>query len=1145
MKKKWFNDKAYFRVLFKWLQFMKLTLFVLLITFIHVSASVYSQQTKLSISYQNGTVREILKDIEEQSDFFFLYKNDEIDVTRKVNINVHDRPVTNILDQLFDGTDVQYEIHNRQILLVDKSFSKQDVKKNINGKVTDSAGAPLPGVSIVIKGTTTGTITDFDGNFVLANVSANATLVFSFVGMKNQEIEVAGQSVFNIQMKEDAIGIEEVVAVGYGVQKKVNLTGSVTSVDMNEITESRPITNISSALSGVAPGLFVTSSNNRPDNNGNASILVRGQGTLNNSSPLVIIDGVEGSLNSVNPQDVETVSVLKDAASAAIYGSRAANGVILINTKKGKEGKVTFDYSGQLSMQSVESKLNLVTDYATYMELYNEGKRNSGQGEQFSQEKIDEWRADGGRDPLRYPNNDWQDDMFETGIMNQHNLSASGGTKLIRYHISYNYLDNPGVLDNSGLTRHSFRSNLESEVTDWFTFGAQVSGYTSDADMGSINMNRVFGFAQASTPGMVFRSPDGRYGTVNNPEDDPQANSVLRELRLIAGEDKTNSMKTRFYTKVSPLEGLTINGSYVYDFYDRKRIRKPNFVPVWDFYTNTIVNDGVVRTSIQNENWNNYRHFMDGYIRYESKFLEDKLDFSILGGGSQEQFRRDYFSAFRLDLVDPSLGVINGAVGESSTSGRQIEWAMHSFFGRLNLGWEDKYLFEANFRADGSSRFLSNNRWGYFPSFSLGWRMTEEDFMSDINWLSNLKLRGSYGSLGNNSLSTDPWQGHYDAIPVYSTWNYVLNNSITTGLILGSIANANLSWESTYVTNIGIDFGFFNNRLSGTFDYFNKVTKDILIDLPAPDVRGRASIPKQNAAQVSNKGFELMLAYQGKIGNDFSYGVSGNITHVKNNVDKFKGDIASYSGDSQILEGRPVNEIFILAFDRIIQTDADVALVDEIIANAPLDEDGNRMNPFAAFGRPEKGDILYKDVNDDGLINNDDRIMTGYNNLPNWSYGVNLSASYKGFDFSTLIQGAIGARETFVNYNYSSSIRFGYQLNADVIAGRYYEGRDVANDPATFPRLLESSKSAKNNTRNSTFWMAKKSYMRVKNIQIGYTVPPSFLSQNKLGALQRVRFYTSLENFFTITDWPGLDPEVRGVDYPVVKQFVLGLNVSF
>jgi len=1130
--------------LIKLLRFMRITVFILfLAVFQTFAVNAYSQKAKISLNCNNRELVNVLDQIENTSSYFFIYNEKLINTNRNVSISAKNQDIEEILDQIFEGTGVLYTISDRKIILspdYKTAFTQQ--QKNITGKVIDSSGEPLPGVTVVVKGTTQGTITDINGHYNLLKVKGDAILVFSFIGMKVQEFPVKDQSIINVTMAEESIGLNEVVAVGYGTQKKVNLTGSVSAVNMDKIVESRPVTNISSALSGVVPGVFITSDNNSPSENGNASIMIRGQGTLNNSSPLVIIDGVEGSFNSVNPQDVESVSVLKDAASSAIYGSRAANGVILINTKKGKEGKIIFNYSGQVSIESVSSNLDVVTDYADYMELYNEGATNSGQGTQFSQAKIDEWRADGGTNPLKYPNNDWQDYVFNTGVMNQHNFSVGGGTAKIHFHASYNYLNNPGVVDNSGYKKHSMRVNLESEVNDWFTFGTQLSGYTSDTQMGSSNLSDVFVYAAASTPGMVFESPDGRYGTVNNSEDDPQANNILTRLHNISGEDKSNSVKTRFYGEFRPVKGLTINTSYVYDFYDRKKVTKPDFVPIWDFYTNTMVSDGVIQTYIKNQNWNTYRNFMDAYANYKTSFINNKLDFSIMGGASQEKYRSDNFSAYRKDLIDSSLGVIDGAVGESSTSGAQTEWAMRSYFGRLNMGWQDKYLFEANLRADGSSRFISDNRWGYFPSFSLGWRIIQEDFMSSIDWVSNLKLRGSYGSLGNNSV------GNYDAISSYSTRNYVLNNSTATGLAIAAIANSDLTWESTYITDIGIDFGLFKNKLTGTFDYFDKVTKDILIDLPAPDVHGGASIPKQNAAQVSNKGFELMLSYNGNIGKDFSYGVSGNVTYVKNNVDKFKGDVASYSGDHQILEGRTINEKYVLQFDRIVQTDEDVDLVDKMIANAPIDETtGEQMNPFSAFGRPEKGDVLYKDMNGDGLINNDDRFMTGYNNLNNWIYGVSINASYKGFDFSTLIQGAIGARETAssVFTNYSSSVRYGYQMNSDIVDGRYYEGRDVANDPATFPRLLESSMSGKNNELNSTFWMAKKSYMRIKNIQLGYTVPQMFLAQNKLSALHLVRVYCSLENFFTFTNWPGLDPEVSGVDYPVIKQCVFGLNVSF
>lgn len=597
----------------------------------------------------------------------------------------------------------------------------------VTGTVTDKAGEPIIGANVLVKGTSQGIITDLDGNFTLNNVQENAELVISYIGYKEQTIKTGNKTNFTVKLAEDTELIDEVVVVGYASQKKVNLTGSVSSVDMGEIAEKRPITNLSSGLAGMAAGVSVTSSSNKPGDD-NGSILVRGQGTLNDSSPLVIIDGVESNINTVAPQDVESMTVLKDAASASIYGSRAANGVILITTKKGKQGKVNIDYTGYVSLESIGKTIDPVSDYATYMELMNEAYVNSNKPARFSEETIKAWRDDAGQNPLKYPNTNWIDEVFRTGVATNHNLSVSGGSEKASYYTSFGYNNNPGVMENAGYERYSFRTNLELRPTKWLTLGTRLNGYFANIDLGQDRVDDVFTYGVASTPGIVLRH-DGRYGGMQNPEDDPQANNPLQWLNREAGQKKERNFKAQFFGTITPLKGLSISGSYSYELTDKDNWKKTNLLDMWNFATEQIVTKDSRRDYIKNDNRKIERIFMDGVIRYENRFLDNRLDLNVMLGASQEMRRDRSFSAQRYDWVDSSVDVIDGATGESTTSGSHSEWAMRSFFGRINLGWADKYLLELNLRADASSRFTKNNRWGYFPSVSAGWRMDQEAFM--------------------------------------------------------------------------------------------------------------------------------------------------------------------------------------------------------------------------------------------------------------------------------------------------------------------------------------------------------------------------------------------------------------------------------
>jgi TonB-linked SusC/RagA family outer membrane protein len=1019
-------------------------------------------------------------------------------------------------------------------------FAQQPL--SVSGAVVDVNGDPLPGVNVTVKGTMTGVISNASGNYTVTVPNRDAVLVFSFVGYATQEVTVGDRTDIPVTLAEIAQEIEEVVVVGYGVQKKVNLTGAVSSVDMRKMTENRPVTSLSAGLAGLAAGVFVNQTSGRPGYEG-ATIRIRGQGTLNNSDPLVVIDGVVGNMNDINPQDVESISILKDAASSSIYGSRAANGVILVATRKGREGTANVTYNGYMAAQNVANKLNIVSNYADYMELYNEGMKNSGLTPVFSQAKIDEWRRAGDSDPVKYPNTDWQDEAFRQGWLQNHTISISGGTDKIRYFVSGNYLQNPGLMENSGYDRISVRANLDANVKPWLTIGVNAYGYRGKADLGQDDENKGWAYLLATTPGMCLRAPDGRYGGVNNSEDDVQSatNNILRVLNSAKGDRTTNKIVSRFFGQLKPMKGLSIEGSFTYDFANTYHYYQPVFIDLWNFYENVIQTSGTGRTSVSNgdEKW--VRQQMDGIARYETNV--GRLNIHAMLGASQESYRYNWFTASKLDLTAPELTELNAATADASAGGNYTNWAMHSYFGRLALNWAEKYLLEANLRIDRSSRFApGSTRSGIFPSFSAGWRLSEEAFLQEVSWLDNLKLRLSYGGLGNNTMGNKrDDDGNYSWQQFYMAQNYVLNNAVQIGFAQTALSNALLTWETTYVSNAGVDFGLLRSRLNGSIDLFVKNTAGILIDLPAPLVHGNASIPRKNAAEVRNAGIEMNLTWNDKIGK-VGYSVGGNFSYIKNKVTKFKGSEPSISGTDMILEGEPINVQYVLPVDRLVQTDEDLAAVQAMIDNNP--------DAFASYKRPEKGDFLYKDVSGvgadglpdgipDGKITDADRVKIGNGTNPVVTYGFHFGLNWNGFDFSCLLQGVGGLTVYWGGQDAAAfwpQVRRGNQLNKTITDGRWYKDRT----DAIYPRLLEFSDNR--NRVPSDFWLQDKSYMRVKNIQLSYTLPRR-LSQKIL--LETFRIYAGIDNALTFTQYQGLDPEVTGTKYPTIRTTTFGVSLTF
>ena len=1015
--------------------------------------------------------------------------------------------------------------------------TQNTLNTNLTGVVVDNSGDPVIGATIRVKNNLNkSVVTDLDGRFTITDVPDGCTLRVTYIDQAPQVIKISpGTTECKIVMQPRNSVLDEVVVVGYATQKKVDLTGAVSSIGA-KVFEDRPVTNATNALAGIAPGLTVTNSGGNTPGFESQSITVRGLGTLNDAAPLVVVDGMTGiALSDLNPQDIENISILKDAASAAIYGSRAANGVILVTTRQGSERAPRVTYSGNVSFETVAKRLNLVTDYADFMEIQNSGLTVNGQAPRFSQEKIDEWRADGGRNPTIYPNTDWQDHIYRNpSVVQNHNLAVTGGTNNVKYNLSLGYIDNPGMIYYTDYKRYQLRSNIEVKVKPWLSLGTNIFGYIDENNPSSENAaaggDVIFGSGAFNTvPGMTLYDPEtGLYGGIQNPEEENVSNfNPYRRQWFYKTEYPTKTKRSviNLHASVSPLKGLTLRGAFSYNNWERHVEHHLTDRDLFRFTAEgpVLIREGVVRTYIRRYNYKNFNRSSELTATYNLSL--GKLEAGLFAGMSQEynKYDKDYY--IKYDLVDPSLGAIDAGTTNGNITGNYNEWAMRSYFGRINLNWDDKYLFEANLRADGSSKFSPAHRWGYFPSISAGWRISQEKFMENVSsWLNQLKLRASYGSLGNNATTS-----YYMYQTLFATANYVLNGNIAGGLAQTVLANPELTWEKTYMTNIGIDLALLDNRLSGTVDIYNKNTKGILISLPAPLEHGTSTVPNQNAGEVNNKGFDLDLHWNDRIGK-VTYSLGFNLGFVNNKVTKFQGDVSSINGVYKTQAGKPINQLYVITVDRIVRDEADLDYVKSLVDKNP--------DYFATYQRPELGDFLYRDANGDGKLDTDDRVEIGHGTLPRLTYGADLGLSWNNFDFSVRFQG-VGKHMVYYN---NQAFRFvtvmGQSLVKDITDNAW-----TPDNPynSKYP-LLRNSANGKNNIASDAF-VHNASYLRCKNIQLGYTLPKELTEKI---FIQNLKIYTSIDNLFTITDFPGLDPEVGAtVGYPTVRQYSVGLNISF
>lgn len=1007
----------------------------------------------------------------------------------------------------------------------------------VSGVVVDNSGNPVVGASVWIKDDLKKhAVSDSDGKFYLSDVSDNSTIQVSYIGLSSQETNVSpDKKDYRIVMQPDNSVLDEVVVVGYATQKKVDLTGAVSSISAKSL-EDRPITNATNALAGLAAGLTVTNSGGNTPGYESQGITIRGLGTLNDAAPLLVVDGMTGiALSDINPQDIENISVLKDAASAAIYGSRAANGVILVTTRQGSERAPRITYSGNVSFETVAKRLNLVTDYADFMEIQNAALIANGQAPRFSQGKIDEWRNDAGRNPTIYPNTDWQDHIYRNpSVVQNHNLSVTGGSKTVKYNISLGYIDNPGMIYYTDYNRYQLRSNIEVNIKPWLSMGTNLFGYIDKNNPSSENATAggdvIFGSGAFNTvPGMTLYDPvTGLYGGIQNPEEENVSNfNPYRRQWFYKTEYPTKTKRSviNLHAALSPLKGLTIKGTFSYNFWERNIEHHLTDRDLFRFTFDgpVLIREGVVRTYIRRYNYRNT--FRSSELTADYKFNIGKLDATLFAGMSQEynKYDTDYF--IKYDLVDPSLGAIDAGMTNGNITGNYNEWAMRSYFGRINLNWDDRYLLEANLRADGSSKFAPGHRWGYFPSVSAGWRISQEKFMDGTSsWLNQLKLRASYGSLGNNATTS-----YYMYQSLFATANYVLNGNIAGGMAQTVLANPNLTWEKTYMTNVGIDFAFLDNRLNGSVDVYNKDTKGILISLPAPLEHGTSTVPNQNAGEVNNKGFDLDLHWNDQIGK-VSYNIGLNMGFVSNKVTKFQGDVSSISGVYKTQEGKPINQLYVITVDRIVRDESDLDYVKSLVDQNP--------DYFATYQRPELGDFLYRDANGDGKLDSNDRVEIGYGTLPRLTYGISFGLSWNNFDFSTLFQ---GVGNHLVYYN-NQAFRFVTVMGQSLIKDITDNAWTPENPYDSKYPILRNNANGKNNIASDAF-VHNAAYFRCKNIQLGYTIPHSI---TKKFFVENLKIYTSIDNLFTLTKFPGLDPEVGAtVGYPAVRQYSVGINVTF
>ncbi|WP_160714486.1 TonB-dependent receptor [Chitinophaga solisilvae] len=1123
------------------LRTMKLTALFMLAACMQVSATAYSQ-SKITLTTKRMHLARLLQLIEEQGKVRFVYSNDVLPNNEFVSIDVKDQPLDVVLGKVLGNTDLSWKMLDKELVVIAPGNTViQNVK--VKGRITDAKGTPIPGVSIQVMGTSKGTATGPDGSYQIETPD-NATLIFSFIGFMEQRIAVNGRTTIDVVMKEDMKGLNEVVVVGYGSQKKANLTGAVATISPSTIA-SRPVTSVQNALQGVTPGVTIL---NRTGDVGKdvGGISIRGRSSINTtgSGPLVVIDGIISTSNdmaTLNPNDIESMSVLKDAASSAIYGSRAANGVLLITTKRGKEGKMSVDVNATYGLTS-PTRTPKYLGSADYARLYNEARMNDGNTPQYTEEQIKKY-ADGS-DPDHYPSTNWyKEALRKNADFKDIQIGVSGSSKNTVYYLSMAYQNQLSLVPTKTLDRYAMRLNTSTQVLPILNVATNVAFVKQDInnrgdEMTWTELNRI-------SPTAVLRHSDGSWGSMVDGRENgniSKSNPVRNNYVGGRGWDKNNAFTGGINGTLTPLKGLSIKGLMSLKLDNRMANRFWNTVdPLVNFDTRaTIPGTGVILNKMQ-EKWSQRQVLLaQAYAEYERTFNRHYV--KVMAGASQESNTYRNVNVGRKNFLSNNLGTVGAGSGsvddmfntdddqmtdfvtdrtKQAANGSYSEvWAIRSYFGRVNYVFNDRYMLEGNMRLDMSSRFAPGHRLGAFPSFSAGWRMSEESFMKDIKWIDNLKLRASWGSLGNEAVV--PIGNYYEYIGLYPGV-YSFEGNMVNGTYQARAANPLTSWETVVMSNFGVDGTFFNGKLNVTADYFIKDTKDMLIEQLLDQVIALKPA-YANGGRMRNKGFEIAASYNGTIGKDLTFTVGANVSKIKNKILTL-GSTNNRIHDTYYIdrEGEAYNSFYGWEAIGLFKDAEDVK---------------NSAGQSGIIQKP--GDIKFKDQNNDGVIDSKDRVVLG-NDIPWMNYGINLNVGYKGFDLGVLTYGVANVKTYLSN---EASVAF---FNGGKVK-EYHLKRWTKENPdpnAAYPRLSISDKT--NTNPISSFWLYKGDYFRIRSITLGYTLPAAWA---KRAAMQSARIYLSANNPFTfmfdkrITDY---DPEMvsgRGA-YPGVKTWAVGVNVKF
>ena len=1099
---------------------MRISTFLLMVcVFCSYAGNAHSQNAKVSIRMNNVKLDKILNEIENQTDYLFIYNN-QVDINKITSVKVKNEAVAQVLDKILSGTGINYELEGTHIILTTeaiKDLHAQQQAKTVTGTVTDVSGEPIIGANIRIKGTTTGTITDIDGNFSI-EAEPQSVIEVSYIGYLTQETGINNQISIRFLLKEDTKTLDEVVVIGYGVQKKADLTGSVANINTEKLnTQSNA--NIGQALQGKIAGVDIVSQGGAPGSG--TRIMVRGIGTLNNASPLYIVDGMYmNSIDHINPNDIASIDVLKDASSAAIYGSRAANGVILITTKGGsKEAKSKVTYNGSYALSSPVEFYDYLADYSRALTMQMRSAATGNKSTSFQQGTVEQWMAMGLVDPILFPNTDQYDEMFRTGAIMNHTVSASGGNDKINFYTSLGIMDQEGLQIHNDYSRYNMRLNVDYKVRDNVKIGIRTDGSWSERQTPRGAGLETAGLKYVIS-GILNKHPEtGEYGGAMAYGESASAGNAVAEYEAYRTNTSRKEFNGNAYLEWEPLKDLKLNVSYALRYYNQFSKSIQNVVNQMNFQTNSIArtmpDTGDI---ISNSNNEGHKTLFQGRITYEKEIFKGHHISAMFNAAEEYWFQRN-MGAGRKNRLHNSLEELDAASKEVQTNdGKSESEGLRSFIGRVNYTLFDKYLFEFNFRSDGSSRFAKGHQWGFFPSAAVGWRVSEEAFFAPLKKaISNAKFRASYGSLGNNS-----GVGRYEQKETMGTTNYIVgNNGLATGFSANKMINQDLSWEETRVINIGLDLGFFNNRLTAELDWYDRFTTGMIRGSSISSLLTGYSAPNINVADLRNRGIEVNLNWQSSI-RKFEYSVNVNASYNVNKLEKW-GD---YLNRGWIMLDMPYHFLYIYeAYPGLVQSWNQ-------LYNAPYLGD--------AYNAP--GDIILKDLNGDGKISDlDQKAYTDkYRDTPMGQFGITLTGAYQGFDIQALFQGNYGRSDVWLDDLNNTKIpdnRYAFQQF------HWSDSWSLDNRGASLPRLLNGSGGNKNR-EESTYWAYNTNYFRLKNLQVGYTVPERYMQ--RIG-FNRARIYLSGENLFTLTPWKGIDPEKpHGNDlYPLVKTYSIGLNIEF